>query len=110
MGSSLPQLWAANETKPRLIAIALNIPPLPGAMVTFSYCGGDYYRGICSTKGNVFFKIVVSRMGVFITLCILVVPEGLSGRQGFHRTRFCTNMVGKKGFCAADWGFFETWL
>lgn len=76
-------------------------------MVTFSIYGGDYYRGICSTMGNVFFKIVVSRVGIFITLCVLAIPESLSGRLGFHHTRFCANMVGKKGFCAADWGFLR---
>lgn len=53
------------------------------------------------------FKIVISRVGVFITLCVLVVPESLSGRPGFHHTRFCTNMVGKKAFCAADRGFLR---
>lgn len=76
-------------------------------MVTVSIYGGDYYRGICSTKGNVFFKIVISRVGIFITLCILAIPESLSGRPGFHHSRFCTNLVGKKGFCAADRGFLR---
>lgn len=57
-----------------------------------------------------FFKIVISWVGVFITLYILVVPESPSGRPGSHHTRFCTNMVGKEGFCAADRGFFERWL
>lgn len=47
---------------------------IPGAMVTFSIYGGDYYRGICSTMGNVFFKIIVSRVGIFITLCVLAIP------------------------------------
>lgn len=64
-------------------------------------------RGICGTKGNVFFKTAISRGGFFITLCIAVVPESLSDRPGFHCTTFCTNMEGEEGFWAAELGFLR---
>lgn len=39
-------------------------------MVTFSIYGGDYYRDICSTKGNVFFQDCYFKGGCFYySLC-----------------------------------------
>lgn len=106
MGSSLPHVWTTNETKPRLIT-ALNIS-------STSWCNGNVFslwwrllQGYLQYQGQCFFKIVISRLGVFITLCILVVPGSLSGRPGFHHTRFYTSMVRKKGFCATDRGFLR---
>lgn len=65
MGSSLPQLWAANETKPRSIAVALNIS-------TTSWCNGNIFilwwrllQGYLQYQGQCFFQDCCFKDGCF---------------------------------------------
>jgi len=51
--------------------------------------------GVSSVPRATFFQDYYFKGWFFITICIIVVPESLSDRSGFHCTRFCTNVEGE---------------